>query len=111
METLMNDILIAAIVFAVVFGGALLGMLLGRVLPDQHLSPDTRDVIRVVMAMLATLSAVVLGLLVGSAINSLAEKEGELRNAGVQFIMLDRTLAAYGPETKSVREVLKQTLT
>ena len=42
------------------------------------------------MAMLATLSAVVLGLLTGSSISSLGEKEGELRSAGVQFIMLDR---------------------
>ncbi len=51
------------------------------------------------MAMLATLSAVVLGLLTGSSISSLSEKEGELRSAGVQFIMLDRTLAEYGLET------------
>src|SRR5262249_45662617 len=58
----------------------------------------------------ATLSAVVLGLLTGSAISSLAEKEGELRNAGVQFIMLDRTLASYGPQTKDMRDMLKQLL-
>ena len=62
------------------------------------------------MAMLATLSAVVLGLLTGSAISSLAEKENELRSAGVQFIMLDRTLAAYGPETKDARDLLKRLL-
>lgn len=107
----MSDILIALIVFGIVFGGALFGMFLGSVLPNQHLSPDTRDVIRVMMAMLATLSAVVLGLLTGSAINSLAEKEGELRSAGVQFIMLDRTLAAYGQETKDARDLLKRLLT
>ena len=52
-----------------------------------------------------------LGLLTGSAISSLAEKEAELRNAAVQFIMLDRTLAAYGPETKDARKLLKQLLT
>lgn len=62
------------------------------------------------MAMLATLSAVVIGLLTGSAINSLAEKEGELRSAGVQFIMLDRSLASYGPETKPIRELLRSVL-
>ena len=106
----MSDILIGVIVFGIIFGGAMFGMFLGWILPDQHLAPDTRDVIRVVMAMLATLSAVVLGLLTGSAISSLAEKEGELRRAGVQFIMLDRTLATYGPETKVARDLLKQTL-
>jgi hypothetical protein len=62
------------------------------------------------MAMLATLSAVVLGLLTGYSISSLGEKEGELLSAGVQFIMLDRTLAEYGPETAQIRALLKQLL-
>jgi hypothetical protein len=106
----LSDTLVGVIVFALVFSGALFGMFLGWVLPNQHLSPEARDVIRIVMAMLATLSAVVLGLLTGASINSLAEKEGELRNAGVQFIMLDRNLAAYGPETAEARELLKQLL-
>src|SRR5215212_11874238 len=106
----MNDLVIGAAVLCVVFGGALFGMFLKRVLPVQHLSTDARDVIRIVMAMLATLSAVVLGLLTNSAISSFAEKEGELRAAAVQFIMLDRTLAAYGPETKDARKLLKQLL-
>lgn len=92
------------------FGGALFGMFLGKVLPTQHLSADSRDVIRVTMAMLATLSALVLGLLTGAAINSLAEKDKELQHAGIQFIMLDRTLASYGAETEEARNLLKQTL-
>ncbi len=82
---MLNDLVIAVIVLVVVFGGALFGMFLKRVLPDQHLIADARDVIRIVMAMLATLAAVVLGLLTNSAISSFAEKEGELRAAAVQF--------------------------
>src|SRR4029078_4951270 len=109
-ESRMSDILIAVIVFGLIFGGALFGMFLGSVLPDQHLSPEARDVIRIVMAMLATLSAVVLGLLTGSAISSLAEKESELPHAGARFIRLDLTLAEYGPETKNARDLLKQVL-
>jgi len=110
-ESHMSDLAISVVVLGVVFGGALFGMFLKRVLPVQHLSTDARDVIRIVMAMLATLSAVVLGLLTNSAISSFAEKEGELRAAAVQFILLDRTLAAYGPETKDARKLLKQVLT
>jgi hypothetical protein len=106
----MTDILIGLAIFALIFGAALVGMLLGRVLPTQHMSTESRDVIRVVMAMMATLSAVVLGLLTGSSISSLGEKDAELRGAGVQFIMLDRTLAAYGPETGDIRTLLKQVL-
>src|SRR5215217_8181956 len=107
----MNDLVIGVVVLAVVFGGALFGMFLKRVLPVQHLNADARDVIRIVMAMLATLAAVVLGLLTTSAISSFAEREGELRAAAVQFILLDRTLAAYGPESNDARKMLKQVLT
>ncbi|PRC54538.1 hypothetical protein C6A85_48255, partial [Mycobacterium sp. ITM-2017-0098] len=71
---------------------------------------ESRDAIRTIMAMLGTLSAVVLGLLTGSSISSLAEKESELRRAGVQFIMLDRTLAEYGPETAPIRALAKDLL-
>src|SRR5690349_9290431 len=101
----MKDILIGVAVFATIFGGALFGMFLGKILPDQHVSNESRDAIRIVMAMLATLSAVVLGLLTGSSMSSLGEKEGELRSAGVQFIMLDRALAEYGPETAQTRSL------
>lgn len=106
----MNSILIGIIIFALIFGSALFGMLMGKVLPTQHMSNESRDVIRVVMAMLATLSAVVLGLLTGSSISSLGEKEAELRGAGVQFIMLDRTLVSYGAETAEIRTLLRQVL-
>jgi len=105
-----SDVLIGLLVFALMFGGALVGMFLGKVLPTQHLSADSRDVIRVTMAMLATLSALVLGLLTGAAINSLAEKDKELQHAGIQFIMLDRMLASYGAGTEEARNLLKQTL-
>ena len=106
----MKDVLIGVAVFAIIFGGALVGMLLGKVLPGPHVSPESRDAIRTIMAMLGTLSAVVLGLLTGSSISSLAEKESELRSAGVQFIMLDRTLAEYGPETAPIRALAKDLL-
>lgn len=106
----MSDYVVCIIVFILIFGGALFGMLVGWLLPKQQMNAESRDVIRIVMSMLATLSAVVIGLLTGSAISSLAEKESELRSAGVQFIMLDRALASYGTETKPIRELLRSVL-
>jgi hypothetical protein len=100
----MSAWVIGAIVFACVFGGALFGMFLAAVLPEDHLNPDARDVIKVAMAMIATLTALVLGLLIASAHGSLNEKESELRSAAAQVVLLDRTMAEYGAETR-----LKQT--
>jgi hypothetical protein len=106
----MSALIIGGIVFACVFGGALFGMFLGTVLPKDHLSPDARDVIKVTMAMIAMLAALVLGLLTASAKSSLDDKESELRSAAAQVILLDRTMAEYGAETEEARDLLKQTL-
>ena len=104
----MNALAIGAMVFACVFGGTLFGMFLSSILPKGHLSPDARDVIKVAMAMIATLAALVLGLLTASAKSSLDEKESELRSAGAQVLLLDRTMAEYGPEAQDARDLLKR---
>jgi hypothetical protein len=104
----MNGLAIGAMVFAVVFGGALLGMYLRAVLPKHHLSGDSKDIIRIAMAMIATLAALVVGLLIASAKSSFDNKAGELTRAATRFVELDRTLAEYGPETHETRVLLRQ---
>ena len=42
----MNSVVIRLIVFACVFGGALFGMFLRGVLPEHHLSADSKDTVR-----------------------------------------------------------------
>ena len=106
----MSPLPIGLIVFAFVFGGALLGMYLARVLPQEHLSSDAKNVIVVSMTMVATLAAVVLGLLIASAQSSLDEKDDELRKEAGQLVLLDRTMAEYGPETADARNLMKQIL-
>ena len=101
---------VGAIVFACVFAGALFGMFLGSILPKEHLSDNAKDVIKVTMAMIATLAALVLGLLTASAKSSLDDKENAVKNWAAQVILLDRTLAEYGPETQEARDLLKRTV-
>jgi hypothetical protein len=104
----MNTLAIGAIVFACVFGGALLGMFLNAVLPKHHLASDSRDVIKVATAMIATLAALVVGLLIASAKSSFDSKNGELRGAAARAVLLDRTMAEYGPETAGARHLFRQ---
>jgi exosortase/archaeosortase len=66
----MSALDIGGTVFACVFGSALPGMFLGRVLPKHHLSAESKDVIKVAMATIATLAALVIGLLIASAKSS-----------------------------------------
>jgi hypothetical protein len=63
----MNSVTISLIVFACVFGGALIGLLLGAVLPPDHLRGDSKDVVKVGMGLVGTMTAILLGLLVASA--------------------------------------------
>src|SRR5262245_12474974 len=110
MEIYMGSISIALLTFATTMAGALLGWWIGRKLPPQHLSQDSRDVIKVSMAMVATVAGLVLGLLVASAKSSYDGKDAAVRQVAVQAIVLDRTLAEYGPETKQTRDFLRQLL-
>jgi type II secretory pathway pseudopilin PulG len=106
----MSTLGVSALVFACVFAGALSGIVLHRVLPREHLSDQAKDVIKVTMAMIATLAALVLGLLTASAKTSLDEKENAVRTWAAEAILLDRTLAQYGPETQEARTLLRQTI-
>lgn len=104
----MSTVAIAVVVFACVFGAALLGMVLRGVLPDEHLSSDSKDVVKLAMGLIATMAALVLGLLTGSAKGTFDAQDAELKQVAANVIMLDRSLARYGPETKSIRDSLKQ---
>jgi len=106
----MNALTVGGIVFGCVFGGAVLGMLLGPILPKDHLSADSKDVIKVAIAMIATLAALVVGLLISSAKGSFDDKDTEMRRMAAQAILLDRTLAEYGPETGEIRDRLREML-
>jgi hypothetical protein len=106
----MSALVIGGIVFACVFGSALLGMFLGRILPKHHLSAESKDVIKVAMATIATLAALVVGLLIASAKSSFDGQNNELRGAAAHALLLDRTLAEYGPETQEARKQLRTTI-
>jgi len=93
-----------------IFGGALVGMLLHGLLPEPHLRDASKDTVKVGAGMIATLSALVLGLLVGSAKNTFDTAEAEMTQGGAKIILLDRLLADYGPETKAAREQLRRTV-
>lgn len=105
----MSSIGIALILLACVFGAGVLGMFLQTVLPEHHMSDASKDIVKLVTGLLATLAALVLGLLVASAKNAFDTINEEFREGATKVILLDRTLAQYGPETKEVREMLRNT--
>src|SRR5689334_550968 len=106
----MNPFTIGLICIAAIFGGALLGIGIQRRLPNHHLSKEMNDLVKLSAGIIATLTALVLGLLVSSAKSSFDDMSTGVVQSSARFILLDRTLARYGPEAKPAREQLKRVL-
>ncbi len=104
----MNAPAVGAVVFLCCFGGAALGMYLGVLLPKDHLSAESKEGVKVAIAMVATLSALVIGLLVAFAKTSFDSKNSEYKRTISLIVLLDRTMAHYGPETRDARDLLRQ---
>ena len=100
----MGSLTIALLTFVCIFGGTLLGMGLSLLLPEHHLSNESKETVKLGAGLIATMAALVLGLLVGSAKSSFDAMNNGIIEMSAKVIMLDRVLAQYGPETKDVRD-------
>jgi len=106
----MNPVTITTIVFVCVFGGALLGIFIHSRLPSEHLDTDSKDAVRLGMALVGTTLALVLGLLIASAKGFYDSQSTEVTQAAANVVLLDRILAHYGPEAAGARAVLRSTV-
>lgn len=104
----MNTTTTSLIVLACVFGAALFGMWLRRMLPEHHFSDETKDTVKLAMGFVATMAALVLGLLVASAKDSYDKQAGGVTQMAAKIIFLDRILANYGSETKDIRATYRR---
>ncbi|MCY2929949.1 MAG: hypothetical protein NTV86_10725 [Planctomycetota bacterium] len=101
---------IALIVFACSFAGAAGGSYLRTRLPSHHVRRDSQELMKMGAGVIATLTALVLGLLISSAKNSYDTVNEGLTQCGADVILLDRLLGLYGPETKDERLLLRRTV-
>jgi hypothetical protein len=104
----MSPIEISLIILAIIFCGTLLGMFLRSILPEHHLSADSRDVMKMGNGVVATMAALVLGLLVSSAKGTFDTMNSGLKQTASKIFLLDRTMAHYGPETREARDFLRR---
>jgi hypothetical protein len=106
----MNDLLISLLVFALIFGGALIGVVVRPLLSEEHLRPDSKDVVKMTTGLIGTLAALVLGLLIASAKSSFDQKTTQVRQMTATIILLDDLLMQYGPEATHLRNLLRQSI-
>jgi hypothetical protein len=99
---------IALVVLGCSFGASLVGMALHVKLPDHHLGPESRAAVNHVMGLIASVSALVLGLLVSSEYTAYDRQNDEIKAISANLILLDRTLGLYGPDAKMARDGLRE---
>lgn len=103
----MSALSIASIVFVCCFGGALIGLVLHSFVPERHLDDDSKDTVKLVMGLLATMSALVLGLLIATAKSSYDAQQTAVQQLAADIVQLDQRLARFGPETTEIRTRLR----
>jgi hypothetical protein len=106
----MSGMTIALISASCIFGGTLVGLTLRKMLPEHHLSEESKDAIKIGAGMISMMAALVLGLLVSSAKSNFDSTNTAIIQTGAKVILIDRLLANYGPETKEVRDTLRRSL-
>jgi len=106
----MSPLGLSIVVFVSVFSAALIGTLISQRLPDHHHSSESRDIVRLGMGLVATMVAVVLGLLIASAKGFFDTQSTELTQLAANILSLDRVLAQYGPGADDVRSELRAVL-
>lgn len=104
----MSNVLVALLIFLCLFASALLGTWVRSRLPDHHLSDESISVIKLATGLIATMAALILGLLVSTAKGTFDTANAELVSTAARVVQFDRVLARYGPETEPIRLQVKQ---
>ncbi|WP_163883470.1 DUF4239 domain-containing protein [Rhizobium laguerreae] len=104
----MGSLLVGGLVFVFLSMATSIGLVVRGRLPDHHLNAESKDVIRLATAVVGTLSALTLGLLIASAKSSYDNAEVEMRTAAARVLLLDRVMAQYGPETDKARQLMRE---
>ena len=106
----MTPIVIGTLVFVCTLGGALAGMQLRARLPGHHLSDESKETVKLGVGVIATMTALVLGLVTASAKNAFDTMDTTVKQSAADILTFDRVLARYGPETAEIRGALKEAL-
>src|SRR5512144_1794359 len=103
----MSPLALSCVIFLLVLGGIFIGTAFRRALPKNHLSKETQDVVRLGAGLIATIAALVLGLLIAAAKGSFDTRSNQVKQVTANVILLDNLLAQYGSEATPVRRLLR----
>jgi hypothetical protein len=103
----MSILLICVLIFALFMAAGYAGLALQARLLPEHKTGDTKGVVGQISGLVSLLLALVLGTLIGVSFAYFSTQRTNLENFSAQILRLDQALAQYGPETKPLRDKLK----
>jgi hypothetical protein len=103
----MSTSLTTALVASCLLSAMLLGMWLRRFIPEHHLSTESRDTVKLTMGLVATMTALLLSLLVNSARTTYDTTQVEVMQKAAKYILIDRVLDIYGASSAQARSELR----
>jgi hypothetical protein len=105
-----NAVVLGCLTFAFTFSGALAATAVRALLPAPHLSKESQDVVRLGIGLVATMTALLLGLVTAAARSTFDAQDVAIRTSGAAILTLDRHLARYGPETQPTRDLIRRAI-
>ena len=103
----MGALALSCVIYLLLLAGIFSGVVFRRLLPGHHVSKETRDVVRLGAGLIATIAALVLGLLIAAAKSSFDTRTNQVKQLTANVILLDNLLVQYGSEATSVRGLLR----
>jgi hypothetical protein len=104
----MSTLIICIVVFMLFMVAGYAGLHVQTLLAAHHKTGETKGVVGQVAGLLTLLLALVLGTLIGVSYAYFSGQRTNLENFSAQILRLDQALAQYGPETKPMRDKLKE---
>lgn len=104
----MKAFAVAFVTLACTFGSAMAASFVRSWLPPAHLSKESQDVVRLGIGLVATMTALLLGLVTAAARSTFDSHDNAVRNSAANLLTLDRHLARYGAETKPTRDLIRR---
>jgi hypothetical protein len=103
----MNELETAVVVFLCLLAATGLGVLVRPLLPEEHKAHETVQLLKLVVGMLVTFAALVLGLLTASSKSVFDTTTTDIRTYAASLIQLDNTLREYGVDADVPRHILR----
>jgi hypothetical protein len=94
----------------ITFGVLIVAIVMGMQVSEEGLSSATKETVKLAVSLVATLAALVLGLLVTSAKSSYDTVRNEVIEMSAKAAFLDRILGGFGAESAEARARLRETV-